>query len=139
MQALSKILIIKIVLTSLVWCIPLLFFPAAWLKGLGFPVPEPQVFLRLLGMAYVALVVGYGFGLCDARRQRHPKAVVWVGLVSNGGACLLLSIAALSKVWDGWGMIAQSIMWGSLFGTGVIAIGLAYFGLIARYKPIRPD
>lgn len=130
MKALSRILITKIVLTSLVWCIPLLFFPAAWLKLLGFPVPEPLLFLRLLGMAYVALVVGYGFGLRDALRNQYPKTIVWVGVASNGGACALLAIAALTQVWNSWGMIAQAIMWGSLFCTAAITPGLVWFGLL---------
>ncbi|MGH8104866.1 MAG: hypothetical protein ACREO1_14160 [Arenimonas sp.] len=132
MKALSRILIVKIVLTSLVWCIPLLFFPVAWLKMLGFPVPEPALFLRLLGMAYLALVIGYGFGLRDALRNTYPHAVICVGVLSNGGACVLLAIAAASHVWDDWGMIAKTIMRGSLFGTAAITLGLVWFGLLTR-------
>ncbi|MGH8049870.1 MAG: hypothetical protein ACREPB_04340, partial [Arenimonas sp.] len=113
-----------------VWCIPLLFFPAAILQWLGFPVPEPLLFLRLLGMAYSALVVGYCFGLRDALRNHYPRAVVWVGVISNGGACILLAIAAATSVWTDWGCIAQWIMWGSLAGTGAITLALIWFGLL---------
>ena len=69
MKTLSKVLFIKILLTVFIWCIPLLFYPATWLHWLGFPVPEPQIFLRLLGMAYTALVVGYCFGLRTAMKN----------------------------------------------------------------------
>lgn len=134
MKALSRIFIIKIVLTTLIWCIPLLLFPAAWLKWLGFPVPEPQLFLRLLGMAYVALVLGYGFGLHDTLRHQYPETIIWVGVVSNGGACLLLAMAALTQAWHGWGTMAQAIMWGSLLGTGAISLGLVWFGLANKPK-----
>lgn len=129
MKALSRILIIKIVLTTLIWCIPLLLFPAAWLKWLGFPVPEPQLFLRLLGMAYAALVLGYGFGLRDALRNQYPETVVWAGVISNSGACFLLASAALTQTWNDWGLIAQAIMWASLLGTGAITLGLVWFGV----------
>jgi len=139
MKALSRVLIAKIFLTIIIWCVPLLFFPAPLLKWLGFPVPEPLIFLRLLGMAYTALVVAYCFGLRDARRNRYPHAVVWVGVVSNGGAFVLLLIAAVSSVWTQWGGIAHWIMWGSLAGTGAIASCLVLFGLLSRHKPMHPD
>jgi hypothetical protein len=128
MSHLSKVLAAKIVLTVLVWCIPLLLFPASVLRWLGFEVPEPPLFLRLLGMAYSALVIGYGFGLRESLRGVYPAASVWVGMVSNGGACLLLVIAAIQGAWAHWGVIAQSVMWGSLVGTGLITAGLIRFG-----------
>ncbi len=128
MGNLSKILAFKIALTVAVWCIPLLLFPTTWLLALGFPVPEPQLFLRLLGMAYTALVVGYGFGLRAASRGAYPAGVVWVGIVSNGGACVMLAIGAAFGVWAAWGTIAQAIMWGSLLGTAAITAALVRFG-----------
>jgi hypothetical protein len=128
MSGLTRILAIKITLTVIVWCIPLLLFPTRLLLSLGFPVPEPQIFLRLLGMAYTALVVGYGFGLRASSRGSYPAGVVWVGIVSNGGACLLLAVGAMLGVWDSWGVVARAIMWSSLLGTGAIAVGLVVFG-----------
>ena len=128
MSGLSRVLAVKIALTVAVWCIPLLFFPSALLLSLGFPVPEPQIFLRLLGMAYIALVVGYCFGLKACAEGTYPAGVVWVGIVSNGGACLLLAIGAMLGVWAGWGTTAQAIMWASLLGTAAITAGLVWFG-----------
>ena len=79
-------------------------------------------------MAYAALVLGYGFGLRAALRGEYPAAVVWVGIVSNGGACGLLAIAAVAGTWAAWGAIANALMWASLFGTAAITIALSWFG-----------
>lgn len=128
MRALTAVLTAKIILTILLWVVPLLFFPAAWLRRLGFPVPEPPLFLQLLGMAYLALVVGYAFGWRSARRGIYPADAVWAGIVSNGGAFLLLAIAAVSGVWASWGGPARVAMWSSLVATGAITVGLLAFG-----------
>ena len=128
MSNLSKVLVAKIALTVVAWCVPLLLLPASRLRWLGFPVPEPQGFLRLLGMAYTALVVGYAFGLRDSLRGIYPMAAVWMGIASNGGAFLVLTIAAVLGVWASWGTFAQLVMWGSIVGTGGITLGLVAFG-----------
>jgi hypothetical protein len=125
---LQQVLRAKIVLTVAVWCVPLLLFPESLLLRMGFPVPEPELFLRLLGMAYGALVVGYGFGLRSAKQGQYPAGTVWVGIVSNGGACLILTVAAVSGSWVAWGDVARWVMWGSLVGTGAITAGLVVFG-----------
>lgn len=134
MSGLARTLIIKIALTVCLWCIPLLLFPATWLRMIGFPVPEPVLFLRLLGMAYVALVVAYAFGLRDVLRGEYPGAVVWVGIVSNGGAFALLLIAAIAGVLDTWGERARILMWISLLGTFAIAAALVWFGVVRRAR-----
>ena len=131
MIALARLLMLKIVLTLAIWCVPLLLFPPELLRMLGFPVPEPILFLRLLGVAYVALVVGYAFGWRETRRGSYPSVVVWIGIVSNGGACLLLLIAAIHGAWADWAGIAPVLMWGSLVGTGAISIGLVLLGPFA--------
>ncbi len=128
LRSLSHVLVAKIALTVAAWCVPLFLFSASWLEGLGFPVPKPEIFLRLLGMAYTALVVGYAFGLHAARRGEYPHGVVWVGIVSNGGACAMLCAAAIVGVWSEWGVLARVVMWGSLVGTGGITAGLVAFG-----------
>jgi hypothetical protein len=118
----------KIALTVLPWCIPLLLFPAEFLAELGFPVPVPEIFFRLLGMAYLALVLGYWFGLQQLRAGTYPSTAVWVGILSNGGACTLLGTHGFQAAWSGWGTFAQIFMWASLAGTGAITAGLVVFG-----------
>jgi hypothetical protein len=60
---LATVFIVKILFTLFIWCIPLLFFSGKLLASLGIPEPINIVFLRLLGMAYAALMVGYVFGV----------------------------------------------------------------------------
>ena len=129
MNALRLLLQIKVALTVLAWCLPLLLLPASALSWLGFPV-VPMIFLRLLAMAYLALVVGYLLGLLQLRRGSYPWATVWVGIVSNGGAGVLLTIAWISSAWATWGSFAQLFMGLSALGASLIAIGLTLSALV---------
>lgn len=129
MRPLARVLAAKIALTVTAWCIPLLFFPKGLLLWLGFTVPEPLIFLRLLGMAYAALVVVYAFGLLATLRGENAAGAVWVGIVSNGGACLWLISFYIGEGWSGWGAFAQVFMWGSLLVTGGLTAALILFGL----------
>ena len=126
-RALAFLLIAKIGLTLALWCGPLLFFPAAWLRWSGLPVAEPLPFLRLLGMAYAALIVGYALGLRQVRQGVFPAATVWMGLASNGGAFVILALAAATGAWSSWPGLAPGLMWASLAATGLISAGLATF------------
>ena len=133
MNPLSQVLILKIALAIVVWGIPLLLVPTNLLVSLGFEFAEPTLFLRLLGMAYTALVVSYAFGLQSSLRGDYPAGVVWTGIVSNGGAFLLLVLSAISGTWASWGQFAQVAMWSSLVGTGIITAGLIVFGVCGSY------
>jgi len=128
MRHLSKVLAAKIVITILAWALPLLFFPRGLLVNLGFPAPEPEIFLRLLGIAYMALVVGYALGFRKTLRNEYPLVAVWVGIVSNGGATIVLVIGAVTRIWSHWGPLAQLYMWLSLASSATIALGLMLFG-----------
>lgn len=128
MRNLARVLILKIGVTVALWFVPLLLIPVPVLVRLGFPAFPAPLFLRLLGMAYGALLVGYGFGLAAARRGTYPRSTVWTGIVSNGGAFLLLSIGASQGVWDAWGPPARIAMWASLAATGLVSAGLIAFG-----------
>ena len=132
MPGLERVLMAKIVVTVFAWALPLLLLPAEMFVLLGFPLPEPPVFLRLLGTAYAALVVGYALGLGRARRNAYPAEAVYVGIASNGGAAVVLAIAALSGSWSAWGSLAKVYMWFSLFAVTAIALGLIL--IHARYK-----
>ncbi|PTU30203.1 hypothetical protein [Stenotrophobium rhamnosiphilum] len=128
MRGLIHVLTFKIVFTIVGACVPLLLLPASALQWIGFDVPQPILFLRMLGMAYAALIVGYAFGLRDAKRGIYPAQAVWVGIFSNGGAALILSFAALNGTWAHWGAMAQMLMWGSLISLTGITAGLISFG-----------
>ena len=134
MNNLSRVLDVKIVITFFFWLFPLLFFPISWLEEtIGFPDLGPPIFIRLLGMAYGALLVGYVFGRIATHRGRYPRAIVWAGIVSNGGAFLLLSAGAFQHDWDNWKKLAAGFMWFSLVATGLISAGLIAFGPCGRH------
>src|SRR6185295_3979837 len=87
--ALRRVLASKILLTLALWAVPALLLPPAGFALFGIPEPAPSdvVFIRLLGAAYVALVVGYT--LAWRAPARHPAPIL-VGVVSNAFAALVI-------------------------------------------------
>ena len=136
MNHLSKVYIFKIGATILCWSIPLLVLPASVLQSLGLPTENGAImFLRMLGWAYIALCVNYWFGL-EASLKDEPILVapIVVGLVSNGGACLLLLFHLLisSEVSvSNFSPLVQFLLWASTVTTFLITSGLYVFG----YRP----
>jgi hypothetical protein len=128
LKPLTRVLIFKIAFTALFWCIPLLFFPPALFVNLGMEEPRPLVFVRLLGAAYLALLVGYSFGLAETRKGRMPTGVVWTGAVSNGLASAILFYHGLVTGWVPWARLAPAFMWISAVVTLLITVGLLYYG-----------
>jgi hypothetical protein len=128
LKPLAVVLIVKIAFTALFWSTPLLFFQKSWFRPFGIPVPDPVVFVRLLGAAYLALLVGYAFGLAQAQRGTKPTGVIWTGAVSNGLASGILSYHGLTGAWDTWDRPGPALMWGSAIATLGITVGLLYFG-----------
>lgn len=90
MIKLWHIIAAKIVITLLLWCLPLLFAPKTIFDWVGIPFCEPGIFNRLLGSAYAALVVAYWHGFVDARNGKPAIATVQMGIVSNGVAAIIL-------------------------------------------------
>lgn len=132
MSPLSKVLIFKIAATVVVWCVPLILFPSSWLTALGFPEQPSYMFVRMLGWAYLALCVGYAFGLQAALQGRRLLGPIWVGIVSNGGACLYLCFYGLSGAWADWAWVLQLVAWGSALATALITAGLVAFGVLGK-------
>ena len=128
MNNLSNVYRFKIIATVLFWCIPLLVFPEK-LSAFGFPKHETYLFVRLLGWAYLALCVGYFDGLRASMKGIKLMGPIYVGLVSNGGACLILLYYAICGAWEGWEIALQVIGWGSIGATFLITLGLYVFGI----------
>jgi hypothetical protein len=128
--ALRRVLAAKIVVTVALWAAPALLLPAPWFPFVG--VPEPPlaqlVFVRLLGAAYVALIVAYGYAW--RAPARHPAAVV-VGAVSNGLAALVILSVGSSGGFDTWSALGKMYIWGSC----LIAAGLAV-ALVVTGRPV---
>ncbi|HEY0603808.1 MAG TPA: hypothetical protein VGD58_12895 [Herpetosiphonaceae bacterium] len=134
MQASTLLLFVlwfKIIVTLVFWSVPLLFLRQSFMQRLGIPVPEPFLFIRLLGGAYMALVVGYGLGVRDVQLNRDVTDTVWVGIVSNGLACIILLYYGYAGAWKAWRCLAQIYMALSALLTGGITLGLIWSGLLA--------
>lgn len=129
MNNLTKIFIFKISATILFWCIPFIFFPTSILDAVGFPSQSTYMFVRMLGWAYLALCVGYAFGLKASLRGQRAAGPILVGIVSNGGACVYLAYFGIVGTWVAWGGFVQFMLWSSVLATAAITAGLYLFGV----------
>ncbi len=120
MNSLAKVFVFKITATILFWCVPLILLPSSLLEAAGFPAQPTYLFVRMLGWAYLALCVGYAFGLAAALKGGRLMGPIWVGIVSNGGACLYLLFYGLSGTWSDWGLPLQILAWGSAVATALL-------------------
>lgn len=130
MNALSLVLTFKIAATILFWCVPLLLLPSSMLIELGFLAQSNDLmFARMLGWAYLALCIGYAFGLKASLLGKRALGPIWVGIVSNGGACVLLLLFGLSSSWNDLSSMVQFIFWSSALATAAITVGLWIWGV----------
>lgn len=130
MNSLSLVLTFKIAATVLFWCVPLLLLPSSMLIELGFPAQSKDLmFVRMLGWAYLALCIGYAFGLKASLLGKRALGPIWVGIVSNGGACALLLLFGLSASWQDMASLVQFIFWSSVVATAAITVGLWLWGV----------
>jgi hypothetical protein len=130
--SLQRVLVVKIVVTAVFWCIPLLLGPREVFSWIGVPFPEPEVFTRLLGAAYASLLVSYVHGLQEVRAGGTARVAVRTGVVSNGIASLILLCFGLAGSWADWGPLARGYMWLSLLATSGITAGLLLAGRSTR-------
>ena len=127
MHGLKKLFIRKIAITGIFWCVPLLVFPPSWFVALGVPAPEPLIFVRLLGATYFALLVGYYMGMKGMETGQSPVPVIFMGIASNGFACLLLAYFGATGAWSPWDAGAQIFMWLSAAGALAMTFSLLRF------------
>lgn len=130
MSPLKAVLTVKIIFTAFFWSLPLLLAPRHATGLLGIPLSQPVLFLRLLGAAFLALLAGYVLGLLDLHHGREARNTVWVGIISNGSAFLILVVSRAE--WGGWGPRASVFMWGSAVVTLLITLGLIVFGVVYK-------
>lgn len=89
------------------------------------PAPRPEIWARLLGASFLALVVGYALGWRDhVLAGKDIRNVVIVGMVSNGVASATLWISGFVGVWAEWSLAARIYMWGSAVLTLSITLCL---------------
>jgi hypothetical protein len=136
MSGLSWVYICKIFITLVFWSLPLLFLPEKLIAKWGFIQKPNYIFVRLLGWAYLALCVGYGFGLNDALQGKRNLGVIWTGIVSNGGASFILGYFGIYGNWLGKNPIPHTFCWVFAFVTAAITILLVSFGVLKDGKMI---
>ena len=130
MSALEVVILTKIVVTVLFWAGPLLLAPPGIVKSFGIPGGTPTVFVRLLGSAYAALAVGYSFGLYDLRSDELPTGVIWMGIVSNGLAPVVIIIFALRGAFRTLGGFRQCLVGLSAVAASLISVLMLVFGVL---------
>ena len=125
--ALRRVLAIKILATLALWAAPGLLLPAPWFPAFGIPEPPAAqlIFVRLLGAAYLALVVGYA--LAWRAPARHPSAIL-VGIVSNGLAALVIVSVGAGGGFTSWPVLGALYIWGSAAVTAALAAALIVTG-----------
>lgn len=136
MNNLSKVFVFKIAATVVFWCIPLVLMPASWLEAAGLPGQETYMFVRMLGWAYLALCLAYAFGLRASLRGERALGPIWVGIVSNAGACLYLGYYGSLGAWASWGALVQFVGWASVVATLGITVGLLVFGVLGQGEAV---
>ena len=94
---LRKVLLIKVILTVILWAIPSLFAPPLILEFFGLPTAD-LIILRIFGAVLIAMSVAYWFAYKDPLRN---LAVIWMAIVYNGLAALVILILGLT-VGVGW-------------------------------------
>ena len=97
-RLLRGVLAFKILVTLTLWAGPLLLFPVSAFETLMGQAPEPINYARLLGVAYLALVVNYVGGYMLAKRRIAPWITIFTGLVSNGGGLAMLLYLSSASV-----------------------------------------
>ena len=116
-----------------------LVFPECLLGFLFGETPEPTPLYqalvlntRLMGVTFLALITAYAFGLRAIVGNQFPYAIVYVGLVSNGGAALLILVAALTGLLTDWPAFPRIVYFVSLSAVTAIAAALAWSLVRAR-------
>jgi hypothetical protein len=89
MTAIGLILAIKTGVTALLVAGPFLFMPERRLARITGITGNGTIF-RLYGVAILALLTGYASGFWTIAEGRFPWGVAIMGIVSNGGAALVL-------------------------------------------------
>ncbi len=97
MSWISLLLLVKIVVTLVLVAIPFLFVSKEKLEMVTNIKANSSQFFRLYGVAILALLVGYSFGIPLAESGVFPWGVVSMGVVSNGGAAFILVLSGLNS------------------------------------------
>ncbi|PCI53367.1 MAG: hypothetical protein COB36_13090 [Alphaproteobacteria bacterium] len=90
MTALTLLFLIKIFVTLIMVAAPLLLLSKERLESAMAIEAKSTSFFRLYGVAILALLFGYTGGAWQVSQNVFPIGVIIMGIVSNGGATLVL-------------------------------------------------
>jgi hypothetical protein len=117
MNALGLVLAVKIIVTIIFVAVPFLLLPQEKLRarfrteGAG-----SGTLFRLYGVAMLAILANYAYGLWAAMYGQFPWGVIAMGVISNGGAVLV-------SLWMGAWRHAKAL--NAFFAAVAIALLLA--------------
>ena len=89
---LKQLLLVKVILTLLLWAIPSLLAPPLMLEFFGLPTADLTI-LRIFGAVLIAMSVAYWLASKDPLRN---LAVIWMAIVYNGLTMLVIVILGLT-------------------------------------------
>ena len=127
MKEIKRLLINKIGVTALGLCVPLIFFPQSFFADFNVSA-DAMLFVRLLGIAYAALCVGYYGGLQLLENRSALQYVIYMGLVSNGFAGLVFLFYGVTGRWASYEIGLQIYLWLLVVGAFYMTLRLFYLG-----------
>ncbi len=89
---LKQVLLIKVVLTLLLWAIPSLLAPPLILEFFGLPTADLTI-TRIFGAVLIAMSFAYWFAYKEPLRN---LAIIWMAIVYNGLTSLVIVILGLT-------------------------------------------
>jgi hypothetical protein len=106
---LRRVLLVKALITILVWGLPALLGPRPVLEFFGVPVPDEPLYLRLFGGVATAWGVAYWLARRDPARN---VAILRAGLVDNALPTIAVVLIGLT------GGVSSAFIWLSAALTG---------------------
>ena len=115
---LKRVLLVKVIVTFVVWALPTLLGPPAFLAWFGIDASQDPVFLRLFGAVLVAFGVAYWYAYRDPVRN---VAIVRAGVVDNGLVTVTIVVLGLTIGGLSWFMWVSAVLT-ALFGIAFLAL-----------------
>jgi hypothetical protein len=96
---LRKVLLVKVIVTFLVWGLPALLAPPAFLALFGITMPDDPIFLRLFGAVVSAVGVAYWYAYRDPIKN---IAILKFGVIDNALVTLTIIVIGLTVGVSSW-------------------------------------
>lgn len=128
MSMLRKVLGAKIVLSLVLWVLPLLFLPEGLFPELGIPTwtPAATIFVRLLGAAYLAILAVEVWSFLAP----HERAAgIVTGIISSAGASMVLWHYVFYGELYNWEVLGKLVITSWLVLQSLFAIALSVLAL----------